>query len=173
MENKTDISHYTFHVGRYLPTSFDDSKTFKEYKPNTKELVWNTLITRNNKVEVYNIFNHGLFMQDLYKIKTKHKNDDFKVFADNVRQSLSYYFWSKCEWEVIVTSWPPYVDEKEIDRLAKEKTDRIEKYGNFYRESVSLADPVEKIDVYDQIMINWDCFINYLWSNINLIKKPK
>lgn len=137
------------------------------------ELVWNVFVEDINarKIEVHNIFDHHRFMEDLVDIKKEVMNDR-NAFADKVRSSLMYFYWSKCEWEVVVTSWPPYVDSKEVDRLADEKTNMLIDYGRFYRESVNL-ETAEKIDVYDQVMMNWDVFIEYLWNNRYLIKKPK
>lgn len=47
-----------------------------------------------------------------------------------------YYFWSKTEWEVIVSPW-------------------VGKGGD------------EKIDVYDQLKLNWDKFVDYVWSEVH------
>lgn len=44
-----------------------------------------------------------------------------------------YYFWSKCEYEIILSPW------------------------------TGRADDI-KIDVYDQIMMNFDSFVDYCWS---------
>ena len=46
-----------------------------------------------------------------------------------------YYFWSKCEWEVLISPWVGGNDE-EI-----------------------------KVDVAWQIMNNWDVFVDYTWNN--------
>ena len=59
-------------------------------------------------------------------------------FLEVVRTSLLYYFWSKREWEV------------EINDLGH--------HPNY---------PGEKVDVYKQVMINWDIFTEYLWLHKN------
>lgn len=86
------------------------------------------------KIEKYDIFRHSSFSDDVRKAYKKHRNDH-DSFCESVRKSLAYYFWSKCEWETVVTSWvrPGYVK------------------------------PV-KIDVYDQVIMNWDVFIEYVWN---------
>ena len=53
-----------------------------------------------------------------------------------------YYFWSKCEYEIIITCWPKWDKFKE-----------------------------EKIDVYSQLNLNWDKFVNYIWENKKEILK--
>lgn len=41
-------------------------------------------------------------LKDFNKLSDEQKAE--KVFKEKVRRSLSYYFWSKSEWEVIVTT---------------------------------------------------------------------
>ena len=68
--------------------------------------------------------------------KNAQKNSkDFAAFADRLYRDLGYYFGSKCEWEVIITDWPT---------SGKCET---------------------KIDVHDQVMLNWEQFCNYVWSH--------
>ena len=62
-------------------------------------------------------------------------------FIEQLQKDLRYCYWCKSEYEVIITSWP-----------SKEECDK-------------------KIDVYKQIMINWDKFAEYVWENRKLIKK--
>jgi len=177
-ENKhpdTDFFHYTYEVGRYLPYEWDseeEKKRFVPYVPVTDHLVWNVMVhdINGDAIEVYNVFHHGSFIQSLLKIKKKYKT--FEEFAEHVRRELQYCFWSKSEWEVIVTSWPPYIDAEELKRLEEERDHDIKEYGQFRCSDVRL-ETGEKIDVYDQIMINWDQFINYLWNNRKLITKKK
>ena len=57
-----------------------------------------------------------------------------EVFADQLRHILMYYFCSKCEWETVLKPW---VGDMNIGR---------------------------KIDVYNQVMLNWDRFVDYVWS---------
>ena len=80
------------------------------------------------RIEKYNIFNHGSFAKDLEKII---EEDPFDI-EERIKRILLYYFWSKAEWEIIIS---PFIGEK---------TEAI------------------KIDVYDQVMNNWDRFIDYL-----------
>lgn len=56
------------------------------------------------------------------------------IFGEKIRREVSYYFRSKIEYETAVV---PYFDK-----------DRDIELG---------------IDVYDQIMLNFDAFINYIW----------
>ena len=100
-------------------------------------LEWNVYIENFNKKEIttYNIFTHYSFYKDLIKIKEKYGKKKSK-FVEEVKKSLMYYFWSKCEWEIILSDWPP--SEKFKDK---------------------------KISVFDQVNLNLDKFIEYTWKN--------
>ena len=147
---KKELSYYTFEVGR------------GEWQP-SNELEWNVFLHdfNSNKIIVFNVFNHGRFLNDLYKLK---KETDFKKFSEEIRNLIIYYYWSKCEYETIITSFPSYISKEELNRIKNEDVK--------YRTCVNLECEI-KVDVYDQIMLNWDKFINYLWNNKNLIKKNK
>lgn len=129
----------------------------------------NVFIERNDKIEIHNIFDHVRFMNDLVQIK---KYTTFEKFEKEVDLSLMYYYWSKCEWEVVVTSFPPYIDNEELEKLIREHDECIKNYGRFIRTYTNL-ETAEKVDVYRQVKMNWKPFINYLWNNRKLIKKCK
>lgn len=107
-------------------------------------LEWNVYIEDINRkeIEIFNIFKHSRFLDDLIKYKKKYKEKE--EFLEKVKSSLMYYYWSKCEWEITLHDWPPHDSFK-----------------------------YEKIDVYQQVMLNWNQFGDYLWENKNLIKKEK
>ena len=116
----------------------------------TLMLEWNVYVENFNgrKIEVHNVFNHCGLMEDLAKdMKKVHVREDRpeekKWFLERLRRHLMYYYWSKCEWEIIITSWPP-VKEGFKD---------------------------EKVDVYDQLLLNWPAFAEYVWNNRKELKK--
>ena len=102
-----------------------------------KVLEWNVYIGGFNsrRIEVYNIFDHGGFLGDCKKAARKYAKDR-DAFADAVHRSLQYYFWSKCEWEIIIDHWPHHDAWKDA-----------------------------KVDVYAQVMLNWDRFADYVWEH--------
>ena len=148
-----------------------------------KKLIWNVYVYSHNCNEIYvhNVFDHWRFMEDLDKINKRIKrkfkntvcvnNEEYNLFVEEVKRSLMYFYWSKSEWEVIITSWPPYVNEKGFLRLNLKRNEHLVKYGRFIRTDVNIEGE-KKVDVYEQIMLNWDHFITYLWNNRKLIK-PK
>ena len=77
----------------------------------------------------------------LYIKNYKKNSHDIDNFATQLKKDLMYYFWSKCEWEIILTSWPP---------------------NNNFND--------KKIDVFDQINLNWERFVEYIWANKHELK---
>lgn len=82
-----------------------------------------------------------------------------EILEKRLRQDLMYRFWGKSECEVVITSWPPYITADVVDSI---KQRNIE---GKYREHVSL-EVARKIDMYDQVAINWEPFIQYIWTNL-------
>ena len=83
------------------------------------------------KIIRWNVFNHGSFKNEVDKILQK--KIDKVDFSEKLKREVMYYFWSKCEYEIILSPW------------------------------TGRADDI-KIDVYDQIMMNFDRFVDYCWS---------
>ncbi len=73
-------------------------------------------------------------MADIEKAFKKCKTKE--EFAEALRHSLMYYFWSKCEWEVLISPWFGSRNTKDI-----------------------------KVDVYWQIKNNWEIFVDYVWNS--------
>lgn len=105
-------------------------------------LEWYVYLEDINKriIITYNVFNHYSFYEDLKKIIKKYKT--IEDFSKELKRICMYYFWSKCEYEIIITCWPKWDKFKE-----------------------------EKIDVYSQLNLNWDKFVNYIWDNKKEILK--
>jgi hypothetical protein len=47
--------------------------------------------------------------------KRKQKYTPDELLEMELRRKCMYFFWSKCEYEVIVTGWPDTKTEKKID----------------------------------------------------------
>ena len=134
--------------------------------------VWRVFVGSFNdkKIIPYNIFAHGRFFEDMCKIVAEYKKysnspetilsgipekeyvhgkgvvtkyytpDEY--LSRKMRGIMMYYFWSKCEWETVITSWPN-------------------------------EDAFHKIDVFTQVRLNWDNFINYIKANVNNFPAPR
>lgn len=67
--------------------------------------------------------------------KTTHRK--YKDLKEFVKSTSMYYWWSRCEYEIVLCQWPK---------------------GNVER----------KIDVYEQIMMNFDIVVNILKEELNV-----
>lgn len=97
-----------------------------------------------NKIEPFNVFEHGRFYEDCKRNARKNK-DNYDAFIKQLRMDLAYYFWSKSEWEVVIIPW------------------------------TSRSDPCSlKVDVYEQVMLNWEKFADYVCEHaVELRRREK
>lgn len=82
------------------------------------------------KIIKWNVFNHGTFKKEVDTLLKEKIDKD--GFSEKLKREVMYYFWSKCEYEIILSPW------------------------------IGRAD-VTKIDIYDQIMMNFGSFVDYCW----------
>ena len=94
------------------------------------------------KIEQYDVFRHGGFLRECRDAAGKY-GEDRAAFEEEIRRSLLYYYWSKCEWEIILSGWPPSRDGQEA----------------------------RKVDVYSQVMINRELFMDYVWNHREELKQ--
>ena len=116
-------------------------------------LEWNVYHHDFNKkvIEKFNVFDHAGVCVALAKLARQRKKDpdgksryiSKEEFVKELRSQLMYYYWSKAEWEIIVGPW--------ISR-------------DFDKEAI-------KIDVFDQINLNFDVFADYVWDHIVEVRK--
>ena len=96
---------------------------------------------------VWNVYYHNI-NKDKIEIKNIFSHGDFSKgvkdllwicktknrFEDNLKRELCYYFWCRAEYEIVIGPW------------VGGRTDGI------------------KIDIYEQVMLNWEIFVDYVWS---------
>lgn len=101
------------------------------------KLEWNVFYGNFNtkRIEDYNIFEHGGFRDDVIKAFNQHKNEPPEVFWKELRSILQYYFWAKCEWEIVLSDFPPSTSFKS-----------------------------SKVDVFEQVSLNIGKFEAYVWN---------
>lgn len=90
------------------------------------------------RIEPYNVLG-GKRMPELIKRLRKKFNDSKEGFSEELRVELMRHYWSRSEWEIIISAWCG---------------------GDGCEET--------KIDVYDQVKMNWNSFIDYCW-NYNIL----
>ena len=123
---------------------------------------WNVLLHNANstKMEKWNVFRHSGFAQDVEKLLVAGLAKDH--FAELLQQRLRYYFGSRAEYEIVATSWPPYMSGADIVKIHQEYEDHKATRGKYpYRLDVAL-EVGQKIDAADQVMLNFDAFVDYV-----------
>lgn len=112
-------------------------------------LEYYTLNERNGKIVPYNIFNNVLVYEETIKLLKKYKRTStmtFDDFKERLRKIIMWQEWSRCEYEIIVTGFPPKADGSDE----------------------------EKIDCYYQSNMNLDCLATWvLVSNNTRVRKEK
>ena len=130
-------------------------------------MIWNVYREdfNNRAIVKYNIFNHGGFAQDVNKLLKEDITKD--ELAEQLKRSLRYYFWGKSEYEVVITSWPVYIYRAELDRLNTEYEEYNNKWGHYPYNINVVPDVGKKIDIYNQVMMNFDIFVDMIWREKN------
>lgn len=100
-----------------------------------KELEWNVFYVNisTDEISVLNVFDHSRFRSDAEKYLKKCKTKE--ELANELRSSLMCCYWSKFEWEILLSP----LNQREQDKA-------------------------KKIDVFRQVEINWNAFMDYMWN---------
>lgn len=125
-------------------------------------MTWNVYRYDSNAktIRIFNIFNHSSFSDSVAKLKKKKISKE--EFSKRLRREAMYYFWSKYEHEVVVTTFPPYIDQDELERIVDERYISIRETGNYPRHMNINPEIGIKIDIYTQLFLNWDAFADYV-----------
>lgn len=94
--------------------------------------------TNKGKIIKYNVVNTGVInhlIEMLNQIKKEKGHWNYDDFTAAAMQIYRYYYWGKCEHEIIIKEW--------VGREAE-----------------------EKVDVFDQLMLNWDIFVDHLYDYV-------
>lgn len=135
-------------------------------------IVYNFNINKQ-KIETYNIFEHGSFLRYIKKAIKKYKDKD--EFTEKLRSELMYYFWSKAEHELIIKIdennrifLMPWIGSRDPEGVKIDVTDNTDfDWKGFTQKHIKkyVYGSNVKIDIYDQVMFNWDTFSSYVWEN--------
>jgi hypothetical protein len=92
---------------------------------------------KKSQREIREFFLKNMWSDEFKKCKSLEELIEYSI-ERRLERLCMYYFWSKCEYEVIVSAWPP-------------------------REGSE-----EKIDIYDQLKANWDLFRELVFKELKL-----
>ena len=138
-----------------------------------KELRWYVYTTEFNskQVQKYNVFNNIKLVWFLAKAKKELKKQPEKDreswFSEKVKSAAMNCFWSKIEYEIDITSHFPYITREEYLRIKALPDDDVR-----YCTGITLQ-VQERVDVFDQLELNWNVFVKYILDNLRLIKDVK
>ena len=120
-----------------------------------------------NKREIvpFNVFRRADFKEDVEEIDIK--NISYKDFKNRLDRLTLYYFWSKCEYEVVITSWPPFITKEEAYKMMNQFEKDSKRYGREALVVNANLEVGEKIDIYKQLHLNWDAFCDYVYNELN------
>lgn len=96
---------------------------------------WNVYRYDFNRKEIV-IFN--IFIHSEFKTRVEShlkKCDNKEEFAEQLRKELIYVYWSRSEYEILIRAWCGGYGDEEV-----------------------------KVDIYSQVKLNWDRFVDYCWS---------
>ena len=86
------------------------------------------------QIKKFNVFHSLNFWNGCKQTFKRYK--DIKKIEEEIKSWAMYSFWSKCEYEIVITGLINRKDFKE-----------------------------SKTDVYDQLLMNWDSFFEYLMKH--------
>ena len=102
----------------------------------TTNLVWNVICQDDNRKRI-DVFNVFDHVSFKAEVKKHLKRCETKEkFAVHLRSLLLFFFRAKSEWEIVIQ---PLLGGGDI--------------------------PEKKVDVYWQVMNNWDIFLEYVWNS--------
>ena len=95
---------------------------------------WITIIYDNGEIKYFNIFKNISFreaIEEIFRIPELSRED----IEEQVKRKAQWQFWSRCEYEIILSEWP-----------------------------LSSKDESYKLDVFEQLEANWERFIDYVYD---------
>ena len=123
------------------------------------------------ELRIFNVCNNSNFLKYVYKLLDKDMPKE--EFAELLRREVLYYYWAKTEWECIITDTEPKIRRNELCRILSECYEQLPKSHPTPRHFCINLDDAYKLDVYSQIMLNWDEFVDYVWQYSKTAKKLK
>lgn len=126
---------------------------------------WKVFIHEPNSNEFipFNVFNSSKFVDGLQRLKKSMKKTPItdEEAIKEIERLARYSFWGKCEYELILTDLFCHISNKEIRRLRNTDADKR-------LDSVELMHS-RKIDVFEQLYLNWNQFAKYVLENLGKI----
>jgi len=94
--------------------------------------------------------------------KEENKPKTFDEFKEFVRNESMYRWWSRCEYEIVLSPWPYTPSPSES--YDKKEEDDIEAWKEHWKKHLNEC---QKIDVHYQVMMNIDVITKLFMSVVN------
>ena len=130
---------------------------------------WNVVFEdyETGKLTLFNVFDDVGFRLDVEEImKQKYDKKQFLYKMDCIAW---FHFGSKIEWELFYYRSPIIINAEEIKRISDEYQKCLESGENNLYDLEVHPKKWRKIDVNQQLYMNWERFANYVWSEYQKI----
>ena len=129
-------------------------------------LSWNVFFEDFNSKQIVNrdIFKGGKLEE--FCVNLKKSTLTKQQFAEELRKELMYHYWARSEYEIVLTSWPPYIKTEDVYELAHDIQENKEQYNTTPVRVCVNPTVARKVDIYEQIQMNWDVFVDYVYNNV-------
>lgn len=124
----------------------------------------------NNQIEQYNVLP---YFRNSWKSKSFQSHcvkskDELKNW---IERTSKYRFWSRCEYEFLMASWPfgtkyMYDEVKEFFKTPQD----LDNYSTRIDLDNIITRDMKKINIHEQIMMNIDIITNILFEEFKLAK---
>lgn len=135
-------------------------------KTPTPFYVLNESINRN-EFEPYNVMDY--LIREYRAVKKNDRPKTFEEFKEFVKRKSSYMYRARCEYEILLASWPfgSYRMHKELKEFLGTNPDLDKIVNGIKLDNIIMRD-MQKIDVYEQITINLDIVTKILMENVGV-----
>lgn len=141
---------------------------------------FNVLTFSNGKIREYDVlpyfrnsWKEKYNKKEKEKIKAaKYNAKRIQLFKEWVIARSKYMFWSRCEWEMLIGSWPygsKRINDKMKDFMSESRN--LDDYHDSIVLDNIITTDMEKIDVHRQIEMNIDTIVDILYMELKLDKK--
>lgn len=124
----------------------------------------------DNKIKAYNVLKY----RDDFIKKLKNRCKTKETFSDALKQEMAYSFWSKSEYELIISITEndrivltPWCGCRNPEEVAVDVTDRADlDWLGFAKKYIGeqIYKNSAKIDVFSQLDYCWQEFVDYVWN---------
>ena len=133
---------------------------------------WNVIFPdfKTGRLKYYDIFKDAWFKSSMERLLEA--NYEKERFVKELDRAATFWFWAKAEYEFKFTEWPPIINVSEVVRIVEEYCETLDKGEEPAKEVKVYPVNSHKIDIYDQLRINWDHFSEYVWmESMKLINR--